>query len=368
VKRNRVLHLVVAGDIGGAERLLVDLASRPDESGADHEVALITPNRDLFAYFSAAGLTVHDRGPARENPLSYLLRSLGNADVNWLSELVRQQRIDALHTHTFASHVLGTRAARRSNVPQIRTEHHVMHYFDASTSAFTRWAANRTDRFVAVSQYVQGVITKAMPSLASRMTVVRNGVDTKYWAPRDPPKTALKEERALRVAVICRLTAWKRVDLAIEAAARANVDLWIIGDGEDRPKLEALAKRVGARATFHGFQKDPRSLIADCDALLSTAKEEPLGLSVLESLSMARPIIACATGGIPEIVQSEISGFLAQIDGVDEITKLLVRARDNRKNLWKMGVAGHKFAMRECSIEKMCEGYANVYESTVRAR
>ncbi|MEO8874049.1 MAG: glycosyltransferase family 1 protein, partial [Polyangiaceae bacterium] len=60
MKRARVLHLVVAGDIGGAERLLVDLASRPEATGADHEVALITPNRALFAYFVKAGLTVHD--------------------------------------------------------------------------------------------------------------------------------------------------------------------------------------------------------------------------------------------------------------------------------------------------------------------
>jgi glycosyltransferase involved in cell wall biosynthesis len=119
---------------------------------------------------------------------------------------------------------------------------------------------------------------------------------------------------------------------------------------------------------FCGFEKDPRALIADCDAMLSTAKEEPLGLSVLESLSMARPVIAYATGGIPEIVQHEISGFLAPIDGVDEITKLLVRARENRKDLWKMGVAGHKFAMKECSIEKMCEGYGQVYESMTRIK
>lgn len=365
MKRLRVLHLVVAGDIGGAERLLVDLATRPDASNADHEVALITPNRALFAYFSAAGLTVHDRGPARENPLSYLMRSLGNADVSWLSELIRVQRIDVLHTHTFASHVLGTRAARRKNVPQIRTEHHVMHYFDTSTSSFTRWAAARTDRLVAVSQYVQGVIAKAMPSVAPRMSVVRNGVDTKYWSPRDSAKN-LEKDRPLRLAVICRLTAWKRVDMAIEASAKANVDLAIIGDGEDRKKLEALAVKVGARVVFHGFQKDPRALIADCDAMLSTAKEEPLGLSVLEALSMARPVIACATGGIPEIVQNEISGFLAPIDSVDEIAKLLVRARDNRKDLWKMGVAGNKFATRECSIERMCAGYGEVYASMKR--
>ncbi len=239
-----------------------------------------------------------------------------------------------------------------------------MHYFDASTSAFTRWAAARTDRFVAVSNYVQSVITKTAPSLAPRMSVVRNGVDTKFWTPRHASAT---EPRDFRVAVVCRLTAWKRVDLAIEAAARANAGIWIIGEGEERKNLEAKAKHVGAHATFFGFQKDPRQLIADCDATLSSAKEEPLGLSVLESLSMGKPVIACATGGIPEIVQDEISGFLAGIDSVEGITKALVRAREKTNDLAKMGGAGRTFVNESCTIEKMCAGYGEVYRSMSRA-
>src|SRR5258708_4084042 len=65
--RLRVMHVVVAGDIGGAERLLVELATRPERTGADHEVALITPNRALATHLTGAGLHVHDRGHAREN-------------------------------------------------------------------------------------------------------------------------------------------------------------------------------------------------------------------------------------------------------------------------------------------------------------
>ena len=76
-------------------------------------MALITPNRALASYFAKNGVRVHDRGPARENPLAYLYRSLGPADVAWLSERLARDAIDVVHTHTFGSHVLGTRAARR---------------------------------------------------------------------------------------------------------------------------------------------------------------------------------------------------------------------------------------------------------------
>ncbi|HEX7665063.1 MAG TPA: glycosyltransferase family 4 protein [Polyangiaceae bacterium] len=361
MKRARVLHVVVAGDIGGAERLLIDLATRGEASRAEHEVALFTPNRDLYTYLYDAGLKVHDRGKADENPFAFLWRTLGPADVAWLADLAKRRNVDVLHTHTFGSHVLGTRAAKRVGKPQLRTEHHVMHYFDPSTSAFTRWAATRTERFVAVSDYVKNVIVKAKPDVAARMTVVRNGVDTERWTPRD----AKEKDHPFRAAVVCRLTAWKRVDLAITAAKKAGVELWIVGDGEERENLERFAKKNGASVVFKGFHSDTRALIAECDVTLSTAKEEPLGLSVLESLSMARPVVACATGGIPEIVVDEKTGFLARSDDEAGVADALSRAKARRADLYAMGAVGHKFAKKECSIEIMCRGYGDVYASMV---
>src|SRR5580658_2675318 len=178
MSRLRVMHVVVAGDIGGAERLLVDLARRPEETGADHEVALITPNRALARYFVDAGLRVHDRGPARESPVAYLRQAFGSGDVLWLESLFRARRSEVVHTHTFGSHVVGTRAALRAGLPQIRTEHHVMHYFDPSTSPFTRWAARKTNSFVAVSEYVRTVLARTSRAVAARSRVVSDAANT----------------------------------------------------------------------------------------------------------------------------------------------------------------------------------------------
>ncbi len=357
MRRLRVMHVVVAGDIGGAERLLADLATHPGESGADHEVALVTPNRALASYFSGLGLRVHDRGAARENALAYLYRSLGPADVKWLTDLLVARTIDLVHTHTFGSHVLGTRSASRARVPQIRTEHHVMHYFDPSTSPFTRWAAKRTDRFVAVSDYVRSVLDKTAPAAAARATVVRNGVDSAYWSPLPASRGEF------RLAIICRLTAWKRVHLAIEAATLANAELLVVGDGEKRSSLEALGRRLRARVTFAGHQRDPRPFIAKCDVALSTADNEPLGLSVLESLSMRRPVIAFAGGGIPEIVQHGVTGWLVPEATPEAFAHAIDGARQNRARLSEMGALARQFAVEHASLEQMCEGYASVYRA-----
>jgi glycosyltransferase involved in cell wall biosynthesis len=355
MRRLRVMHVVVGGDIGGAERVVVDLATRPEVTGAEHQVALITPNRALAAYFANASVRVHDRGPSRENPLAYLYRSFGPADVAWLAGLLGSEAIDIVHTHTFGSHVLGTRAARRAGRPQLRTEHHVMHYFDRSSSPFTRWAAARTERFVAVSEYVRRVLVEAAPLLAGRMTVVRNGVDTEHFRPRERP------EGEFCLGIVCRLTAWKRVHLAIEAAALSGVELVVIGDGEERTRLEALAIERGARARFVGYQSDPRPFVAGCDAIVSASDAEPLGLSVLEALAMGRPVIAYAAGGIPEIVETEVTGLLVSEPTAAAMASAIDRARRDRPALARMGASGRSFAVEQGTVDRMCQGYAAAY-------
>jgi glycosyltransferase involved in cell wall biosynthesis len=355
------MHVVVAGDIGGAERVVLDLATRPDVTDAHHEVALFTPNRELASMFAKADVEVHDRGRVRENFVSYVYRSLGPVDVAWLSRKLTLRSIDIVHTHTFGSHVLGTRAALRARLRQIRTEHHVMHYFDPSCSPFTRWAAARTDRLVAVSEYVRRVLAEAAPGLAPRMTVVRNGVDTHYFSPVERAK------HAFCVGVVCRLTAWKRVHLAIEAAALSDVDLLVVGDGEERARLETLARLRGARVRFVGYQTDPRVCMAECDAILSTSDREPLGLSLLESLSMGRPAIAFSSGGIPEIVEHQVTGMLVVEPTAAALAETLDRARRDRPELVRMGERGRRFALERGNVDRMCEGYAAVYDALLGA-
>jgi glycosyltransferase involved in cell wall biosynthesis len=357
----RVMHVVVAGDIGGAERLLVDLATRPEHTGADHEIALFTPNPALVEYLRRSDVRVHARGRAAENPLAFLVRALGSADLDWLVALLREHGTDIVHTHTLGSHVLGTRAARTARLPQVRTEHHVMHYFDPTSAPFTRWAARHTDRFVAISDYVRSVLAATAPARASRFAVIRNGIDTAYWNPRP------NERGTFRLGIVCRLTPWKRVGLAIRAVSLARAELVVVGDGEQRRALEALARRLDARAIFVGHVGDPRPLVADCDATLSTADREPLGLSVLESLSMARPVIAFAGGGIPEIVEHETTGLLVRESTPKAFAAAIERARNNRAWLQGLGENARRYVVEHARIERMCEGYRTVYEEMLRA-
>jgi glycosyltransferase involved in cell wall biosynthesis len=361
VSRLRIVHVVVAGDIGGAERLLVDLASRPEASGADHTVALMTPNERLAAYFSGAGLRVVDRGRVRENAAAYLWRSLGPRDVAWLTDVLRAERADVTHLHTFASHVVGLRAARRAGVPVMRTEHHVQYFVDLDTRFFTRWSLDRVDAAVAISDYVASFVASIAPRVAPRLHVVRNGVDADYFAPRPSP---LADSDPFTFAVVCRLEPWKGVDLVVDALREVpGARLDVIGDGSDRAALEARARASGleGRVRFLGYRKDPRDAFAACDAAINSSRDEPLGLSVLEAQAMGRPVLAFAGGGIPEVVRDGETGWLVRERTVAALAAAMCDAASDRPRARLRGEAARAFVDREHRVERMCEGYGRVY-------
>jgi glycosyltransferase involved in cell wall biosynthesis len=358
-ERPKVVHVIVAGDIGGAERLLVDLALRPEQSGADHCVALMTPNPQLREMISAAGVMIRDRGPVRENPLAYLWRSFGPADVAWLEHVLTDEGASVVHVHTFGSHILGVRAALRRHLPVLRTEHGIHHYLDPSCSLFRQWALQKTDCVVAVSDYVGRFVEKKAPFARPKLRVIRNGVDATYFHPQEPPG-----EGPFTFALVCRLEPWKRVDLVIGAVAQVpQIRLRIAGDGSARRKLQALARelRVDDRVCFLGYRRDPRPVIADSHAAINSSRDEPLGLSVLEALAMQRPVVAFAGGGIPEIVQDGRTGWLVHENSVEALAARLSEASANSQRAATLGANARAFIDQECRVEDMCRGYARVY-------
>ena len=364
--RPKVVHLVVAGEIGGAERLLVDLATRPELSGADHCLALMTPNPELRRYFVHAGLRVHDRGAVKENPLAYLWRSFGPADIAWLDRVLLEENADLVHAHTFGSHILSVRAALRHGIPVVRTEHGIQHYRDPSCALLQHWALRRTDRIIAVSAFVARTVGALAPYAQENIQVVLNGVDLEHFVAARPPTSG-----PFTIAAVCRLSRVKRLALAIEAVARtAGVHLDIVGEGSEREKLQKLVRErnLQSRVRFLGRLDDPRPAIAASDAVINCTREEGLGIAVIEAAAMQRPAIAFDGGGIPEIVQDRRTGWLVKVDSVNGFAAAVAEASANRLQAVEYGVAAHKWVESRLGIDRTCKGYAAVYLQLAKRR
>lgn len=356
----RVLHVVVAGAVGGAERVVADLARRPEETRAEHAVALITPEPALTAFFRDAGVPLDVLPRRREGPLSDLTIHFGAAARDFVADCARRHRAALLHLHTFGSHVVGARAAAALGVPFVRTEHSTRAYRDPSCWPLSRGSLARAAAVVAVSEHVRRVASRRT---RRALVVVRNGVDTAHFAPRPYPSGEA------RFAVVGRLDRRKGVDRAIAAAARVSgCVLDIVGDGPARARLEALARRLGVGARFHGFLADPRPVVAAAGAVVAASREEALSVALLEGMALGRPAVAMPVGGIPEIVREGVTGLLAARPDVGALAERLREAAADRAGLERLGASARRFVETEASIGAMCRGYAEVYDAVTRDR
>jgi len=361
----RVVHVVVAGEIGGAERMLLDLAcARPrgEAGGIEHAVALITREERLVRLFGEAGTRVHARRLEREGPLHALWSALGPRDVAFVERVLRAERAVVAHLHTFASQVVGTRAARRAGARVLRTEHSTRVYDDASCWPFSRWSLARADACVAISRHVRDVALARAPWAAARMHVIPNGVDGDRFTPA-PPRAA--RGGVFTFALVARLERRKGVDLAIDAVARVpGVRLDVAGDGEERAALERRARRagVGDRVRFLGYVADTREVLGRADAVLCSSRSEGLGIALLEGMAMGRAVVGFSVGGVPEIVEDGATGLLAAAGDVDALAARMREAASTPPDrLPALGRAARARVVERFSVRAMRGAYAAVY-------
>jgi glycosyltransferase involved in cell wall biosynthesis len=343
--------------------MLVDLAGRG--ARRRHSIALLTPNDRVRALFRDAGLDVDDRGPVREGPLSYLARSFGPRDAAWVNGVLERRRASIAHLHTFASQVVGTRAALKSSIRVIRTEHSTRVYDDPSCWLFSRWSLARTDAVVCISEHVARVANAKAPWLGKKLRVIPNGVDTAHFAPGGDAAIAEAPSRPLRFVSLGRLDPRKGLDVALAALARVpRAELDIVGDGEAREALSALAARLGVadRVRFVGFVDDVRASIAKADAALSSARAEGLGIALLEAMAMERPVVALPTGGVPEIVADGDTGWLALGHDAEALARVMQDAVERRDEVRRRGQRARASVESRFSVDAMRHGYDAIYD------
>jgi glycosyltransferase involved in cell wall biosynthesis len=360
-----IVHVVAAGEVGGAERMLVRLA-RAGAAGSGrcqprrHVVALWTDDVALRALFMDAGLPVvsppRPRGPA----LSARLRATGGPDVRWLASCLLDQRAAAVQLHTVASHVLGTRAGMQARVPIVRTEHSRRAYDNWLCRPFSAWSLRRATRVVTVSADLGRVVTGRFPFLRERLTVIRNGVP--FPAVAAPPSAA---GGPIRFVLVARLEPRKAVDRALRAvAAVPGARLDLVGDGPLRADLERMAEQLalGDRVRFWGYRPDPETVVAQADAAICSSTVEGLPLGLLEAMALGRPVVAVPVGGVPEIVADGDSGWLAAHPTLAGLTVALRAAvAAGRPELHRRGERARASVERHFTDDAMRRAYEDLY-------
>lgn len=341
----RILHINLERGWRGGERQTLYLMEGLRKLG--YENHLMTRKNDLFIQ---RALKCGFSPKTIKKPFLVYGPFLRNFDIIQLHE-VRGLQLAAFWKFLHGKPLVFTR--RVDNMP--------------SNHAFTRFKYKQVDHLIAISGKIKSVMVE-WGFDPSHITVIPSSLSLISKA--QPAKVQkLKQRFSGRKIVGCVAALEDRKDhfTLLDAATlvnrqRSDVVFVLLGEGVLRKKLEAKAKELSLNNIFfEGYQNDPHSYYPIFDVFLVTSKSEGLCSSILDAFFYRIPVVATATGGIPDLVVSEQTGLLPPVGSAQKIAQDLLRMLDNQ-DLRKSCISqAYSLVNRNFSIPVMAKSYDKVY-------
>jgi glycosyltransferase involved in cell wall biosynthesis len=365
----KVVHLLKAAGIAGAETHLLSLLPALRGEGIDSSVILLEdPRREqrvLRERLERSGI------PVRTLPIRWHIDPWLPAG---LEDLLRGSPFDILHAHLPHAEVYGELAMRSFPSAAFVVSRH-------NDDRFRRWlplrwvfapSIRRAGRIIAISESVKRFLVEVERAPAEKIDVIPYGMDADSFAREAHPGAFRREigagEHPL-VGFIGRMTAQKGVDVLLRAFAlvqrrHPTATLILAGDGPDRPAVMRLALSLGLeRVMFLGWRTDTADILADIQLLAMPSRWEGFGLVALEAMAMAKPIAASRVSALPEIIVDGETGLLATPGSVEELADAITAILSDPKRAAAMGRAGRDRVRAEFPVKRMAQSTAAAYHS-----
>lgn len=314
-----VLH-IASGDLwAGAEVQLFTLAKISHCTyGVPVSVVLLNHGK-LENKLREVGIKVAVINEAKLNSFQILLM---------LTRILRGQPPDVIHTHRIKENILGSIAALLAGgIPSLRTAHGAPEHTPSWRQItkrlifFLDWFCGRfmQRKIIAVSENLSHILKEHFPS--NQVRVIKNGIDVENVRKQIQRINKEQEtgEKMLKIGLAGRLVPIKRVDIFIATARymldhhpEMKVSFHIFGDGPLRDELTKLSQKLKTDniVRFEGHCDNMAKELLKLDALLMTSDHEGLPMILLEAMALQVPIIAHATGGIPDLLDHGSCGIL----------------------------------------------------------
>jgi glycosyltransferase involved in cell wall biosynthesis len=275
------------------------------------------------ARYDAPLVSIPDRGPWDWRVVRELLA------------VCRREKVAIWHGHDYKTNALGLLLKRFWPMRLVTTLHGWVHH-TARTPLYyrvDRFCLPRYERVICVSEDLFEEALKAgVP--AANCVLLENAIDADEYRRR---KTVAEAKTALGfpaddllVGAAGRLAPEKAFDHLIRAvhALRQQglpVRLVVVGEGDDRPRLEGIARELGVADRVHlaGWQSDVRGYFEAMDVFALSSLREGLPNVLLESMALEVPSVATRIAGIPRLIQDGRNGFLVEPGDVDGLTRSL---------------------------------------------
>jgi glycosyltransferase involved in cell wall biosynthesis len=332
----------------------------------------------------------------REGARTVYLPSLGQpprphrdlAALARIAAIARRFRPHVVHTHMAKAGFLARQAALTTLRPPpviVHTYHgHVLEgYFGPHLSRLYRFLetllARRSDCLVGVSEATVDDLVRLGVAPRGAFRVIPLGLDLEPFARGDP-----REGRELRrslgigehdivLTFVGRVVPIKRVDVLLRAVALAGdsapLRLLVVGDGELRPRLEALSRELGIadRVRFVGYRRDLTAIASATDIAALTSANEGTPVSLIEAGAAGCAAVATRVGGVAEVVTPE-TGLLVPAGEGEAVAAALSRLAVDHGLRERLGKSARERALRRYSAPRLVADIDALYRELLARR
>ena len=299
------------------------------------------------------------------------------AEANTLTEVILEHGIQLTHAHYAIPHATAANHARsitrRSRV--ITTLHGTDVTLVGAEPAFThttRHAIEHSDHVTAVSHFLAQQ-TREVFKIEREIEVIHNFVDSERFVRITDPAVRARfahPDEAL-VVHVSNFRPVKRVEDVVEVFARIASEiparLLMIGDGPERSRAFDLARELGVigRTQFLGSFPDVQTVLGISDLFLLPSSNESFGLAALEAMSCEVPVVASNAGGIPEVVEHGVTGFMSDVGDVDNMADHALKILRDREIYTRMSQAARHAAVTRFHPRLIVPQYLAAYQATI---
>lgn len=354
-------------DIGGAEHIMVELATRLDRTRWNPTVVCLQPAGPLAEKLRDCGIPVESlemRG----------VRDTYKALRRWTA-ILKEQRPAILQTFLFHANLLGRFAGRRAGVPRIVSGLRVAEHrrnLHVTMDRMTRW---KVDAFVCVSEGVADFARHSLKIPERKLVVIPNGVDCESAEGATPVDRAtfgcsstdivlMFVGRFDRQKGLMDLLYAVAMDSKLPEADRLKIVL--VGDGPEIATIEGSIGRLNLQGHFRlvGWQPNVWDWLASADGLVLPSRWEGMPNVVLQAMASRLPVIATNVEGSRELVVPNSTGWLVDPSSLLQLSDAILEfvSSPNRR---QMGDAGRAIVEEHYTFDKMVASYERLYDRLI---